>query len=437
MPLANSKSFGISQQNGVHVADLCQCDGWMWSYLGERLKGTPETVKGLRVAENEFKPAEKEGFVLKTSGTALVSVDREESEPGRTFLRKRQLLIWGAAALTAVLLAGWAYSQFWMVRALPVAVEIAELAPVTRVLAVSGRIAAIHTVDVRPVVGGTLETLSVDEGDNVAVDQILGIINADTQNAVVRQSTAGLDAALVTLRQAEEAYDRMVSLGNNVARTELEASEHAVQSASQDVARQTALVDQARIALENHTIRAPISGNVLVLNVDVGQTVSTATDLLTLADLTELVVETDVDETYARQIAEGQTAILQLAGETETRAGHVSFVSTQVDVATGGLAVRIAFDEPLTAPVGLTVTTNIVVEQLAAALTLPRSAIVSTEAGPGFYTVEEGKARFTPVTVLEWPAARLIVKTGLSEGDVVVIDATGLEDDAPVKVTTP
>jgi hypothetical protein len=73
---------------------------------------------------------------------------------------------------------------------------------------------------------------------------------------------------------------------------------------------------------------------------------------MTVADLGELVVEADVDEAYATQIAEGQPAVLQLAGETGTRDGHVSFVSRRVDVDTGGLAVKIAFDAPVDGPRG-------------------------------------------------------------------------------------
>lgn len=389
------------------------------------------------VSKTQDKPARTSGIVSKTQGTALVPIAPEPHENWLASVKTRRLWLWGAAVLACLALATLAYSQFWMLRAQLVVVEIANLAPVTRVLAVNGRIAAIHSVDVRPIVSGTLETLSVAEGDNVAEDQILGLINADNQNAIVRQALAGLDAALVAERQATETYDRMVNLGGNVARTVLETSEHAVQSAAQEVVRQTALVDQASIALKNHTIRAPISGTVLVLNVDVGQIMDPSTNLLTLADLHELVVETDVDESYARQIAQGQPAVLQLAGETSTHAGHVNFVSTRVDIATGGLAVRIAFDEPLTAPVGMTVTTNIVVEQRAAALTLPRSAIVAGEAGTGFFVAEGGKAHLRPVTVVDWPAARLIVTTGLSEGEMVIIDATGLDDGEPVDVALP
>lgn len=384
----------------------------------------------------EKKSDEKTALVPKVQGTELVATAQEQHKIPNP-KNNRRLWLWGLIGLAILAIAGFAYSQYWLDRPQVVEVEIASFAPVTRLLAVNGRIASIHSVDVRPLVSGILETLSVAEGDHIEEGQVIGVVNSESQNAIVRQSMASLDASLVAQQQATEAYDRSVKLGSNVARTVLETNAHAVQSAKQEVARQTALFDQARIALLNHTILAPFTGKILVLNVEAGQVVDLGTVLLTLANLDGLVVETDVDEAYARQIALGQNTVLQLTGETGTLAGHVSFVSTQVDLATGGLAVRITFDKPIKAPVGMTVATNIIVEQLPEALTLPRSAIVTGESGAGFFVVRDGKAQHRPVTVIEWPAARLVVIDGLTKGDVVIVDAAGLVDGALVEVVKP
>jgi RND family efflux transporter MFP subunit len=214
----------------------------------------------------------------------------------------------------------------------------------------------------------------------------------------------------------------------------LDAAVRAEQTATQEVARMTALLDQARIQLEKFTIRAPIAGTVLVLNADPGQSVDPATVLLSIADLGQLVVETDVDESYATQVRTGQPAALQLSGEEEVRAGHVSFVSRRVDADTGGLAVKLTPDGALAAPIGLTVTANITVDDQAAAITVPRSAILANATGQSVLLVVDGKAQRRAVQVIDWPAARLIVTDGLAPGDVVIADATGLVDGQAVKV---
>ncbi|WP_333826819.1 efflux RND transporter periplasmic adaptor subunit [Pararhodobacter sp.] len=347
--------------------------------------------------------------------------------------RRRRTWFWGAGVALAAGLGLVLYFQPWLPGPVPVATEIAAFAPVTRVLAVNGRIAALHSVDVRAVVGGPLAAVLVSEGDTVRANAALARVDAASQQAVLRQAVAGMDAALVAQAQAQATYARTEALGANVARSLLESAETAVQSATQEVARMTALVDQAQIQLANFTIRAPMDGTVLALNVDPGQIIDPATVLLTLADLSALSVETDVDEAYATQIRAGLPAVLQLAGDMSAHDGRVSFVSQRVDPATGGLAVKLAFDQAVNAPVGLTVTANIIVDQQDAALTAPRSAIRTGDAGAAVFVVADGIALRRAVSVIDWPAARLIVTGGLVPGDLLIVDATGISDGQAVQ----
>ncbi|MBU2890775.1 efflux RND transporter periplasmic adaptor subunit [Celeribacter halophilus] len=373
------------------------------------------------------RPAEQNGMATKPPVPALRPAAPEPAGKPRIWL-------WGALVLLGLGLLGGLSSRLWLGGAVPVVVEIAKTSPVTRVLAVNGRIAAVHSVDVSAVVSGTVVSLPVAEGEQVEANQILAQVDAAEQNAIVRQAMAALDAALVAQQKATEDYDRSLSLGSNVSKTALEADAFAKQSATQEVLRLSAFLDQARIALDNYTIRAPVAGTVLELEVETGQAISPSTSLLTLADLNDLVVEADVDESYATQIKVGQRAVLQLAGQTETHEGHVSFVSNRVDEATGGLAVKLRFDTPVAAPVGLTVTTNIIVEDRDAALTVPRTALVD---GNEVFVVVDGLAELRPVTVVDWPAARLIATNGLTEGDVVIVDAAGITDGQEVEAETP
>mgnify|MGYP001810239024 CR=1 FL=1 len=71
--------------------------------------------------------------------------------------------------------------------------------------------------------------------------------------------------------------------------------------------------------------------------------------------------------------------------------------------------------------------------QLSDAMTVPRAAL---QGGAVFVLVGKA-ARLTPVTVIEWPAARLIVTEGLAEGDAVIVDATGLTDGQIVTPVDP
>lgn len=311
------------------------------------------------------------------------------------------------------------------------------MAPVTRLLAVNGRIAALHTVDVRALIGGSLVQVAASEGQQVEAGQVLARIDATAQDAIVRQALAGLDAALVAQEQADATYARSLALGANVSAAALDADRRRAQTAMQEVARMEAVLEQAQVQLARHTLRAPFAGTIVSVDAEVGQIADPATVLMTLADLSDLVVETDVDEIYVGQVKVGQAAFLRFPGESRTFAGHVRTVAGRVDTATGGLAVWIGLDAPVSAPIGLTVTANIVVDQREAALTVPRTALVTEDGGTAVFLAQEGIARLHPVSVIDWPAARLVVIEGLSPGDPVIVDAAELSDGALVRVDAP
>jgi RND family efflux transporter MFP subunit len=346
----------------------------------------------------------------------------------------RRVWTWVAGGVLAVGIGGMLYVQPWLPQVAEVVIETVTSGPVMRVLAVSGRIAGLQSVDVRPQVGGTLDQILVVEGDLVQSGQPLIRLDAAAGQAVLRQAAAGLDAALVGQDEAQATFDRTEALGANAARVVLENAARAVQAAAQEVARMTALFDQARIQLEKLTIRAPIAGTVLDLMADPSQSVDPATRLMIIVNMDQLIVQTDVDESYAAQIRTGQVASLQISGETTVRKARVSFVSQKVDEATGGLAVELTPDVAVTAPIGLTVTANITVDDLPAAITIPRAAILRDADGNAVLVVKDGMTTRRAVTVIDWPAARLIVTEGLAAGDVVTADVTGLSAGQAVTV---
>ena len=73
-------------------------------------------------------------------------------------------------------------------------------------------------------------------------------------------------------------------------------------------------------------------------------------------------------------------------------------------------------------------------EQRDAALTVPRTALGN---GDAVFVVVDGVAQLNPVTVVEWPAARLIATAGLDPGNAVIVDATGISDGQLVDVDEP
>jgi RND family efflux transporter MFP subunit len=337
--------------------------------------------------------------------------------------------------LAVIVALGLGLLGLWQLQAgsnLEVRVEVAQIGPVTRVLAVNGKIAAARSVQIRAAVSGTVLALMVAEGDLVAKGDVLASLDDSQQAAIVLQARSALEQGRIEQAQAAATYGRDRDLGGVIAKSRLEEARLALEGAAQEVARLMALLDQATIQQARFTVVAPMAGTVMTRAVDPGQLIDPSTTLFTLVDVSELRVEADVDEAYATHIAVGQKAQLQLVGRRDSLPGAVNFVAPRVDPETGGLGIQIGFDDPLRAPIGLTVTANIIVDQQEA-LTVQRSAL----SGQAVFLLVDERAVLTPVTVIDWPAARLIVTKGLTSGDQIIVDSTGLSDGQAVTLGEP
>jgi membrane fusion protein (multidrug efflux system) len=83
-------------------------------------------------------------------------------------------------------------------------------------------------------------------------------------------------------------------------------------------------------------------------------------------------------------------------------------------------------------PVGLTVNANVIVSEVEDALSVPRSAIVTEGTQSHVLVVADGVAVQREIEFSDWPAERVIVTSGLSEGDRVILDPAEIAAGQPV-----
>lgn len=173
---------------------------------------------------------------------------------------------------------------------------------------------------------------------------------------------------------------------------------------------------EARHAL---TLRSPVNGFVMALNVAQGERVEPERALFEVADLSRVWVVAEVYERDVARVREGLSVRLHLdAYPGETFQGRIEYVYPTLDARTRTLPVRIAFNNPGgklkpglfgRVEVGLPETEG---------LTLPAEAVIDT--GEHRYVFVEVKAgRFEPRAVVVGMRAgeRVQVLSGLSEGE--------------------
>ncbi|WP_417270624.1 efflux RND transporter periplasmic adaptor subunit [Celeribacter sp.] len=339
---------------------------------------------------------------------------------------KHATIIGGAIAVVAIAVAGWVFSGGGGTPV--VAVETLASGPIQRVLAVSGRSATDEYADVVASVSARVLSVNAQEGARVEAGEALIVLEDTQQKAIVRQAEAALETARLALQSARGERDRAVALGTSISSVAVENAERAFNAARLDVERLEAARDQAQLALADYQIPAPITGIVLNSYVDRGDLVSPSQVLMRIADIENLHVDVQIDEIYAGEVRVGQSAQMQLAGRSDIVNGVVSYVALEVDEVTGSLRVKLSFDAPIDAQIGLTTVANILIEAVDDAVTVPRNAFVENNSGTAVFTLRDGKAVLTPITFIDWPAERVEVVAGLSVGDAVVLSPDGLTD---------
>lgn len=200
--------------------------------------------------------------------------------------------------------------------------------PVAAEIAGSGYVVATRWTTVHAKHEGRITHIAVDLGDPVKAGQpLIQLDNADARFALERARTMRLKARqsleAQTLDQAQtratlERHERLAAQGA-VARQTLEETVLAARLAANAVAQaEQALADAelsvriAQEALAELTVRAPFAGTVTRLDAHVGDTVLARADtvrdqqgLLTITDMSSLIIDADVAETHLARLQPG------------------------------------------------------------------------------------------------------------------------------------
>ncbi|HHC30248.1 MAG TPA: efflux RND transporter periplasmic adaptor subunit [Rhodobacterales bacterium] len=327
------------------------------------------------------------------------------------------------ALVVAALAGGWWWLTERKAQPTPVRAETLVAGPAAQVLAVNGQLMPGRTDKIGAPVLGQVTEVAIEEGDEIAKDQLLVRLDDTIARQAVTQAEATLGAARVDLEAKQRAWERAKALSDTVSTQTRENAEFAWRAAGSQVAQLEAALAQARQQFSLYRITSPSAGTVLAVDAEIGQVVGSSNVLVTVGDLSAPMVEADVDESYGVRLHPGLEARISPIGSEAQMDAHVDFVAPTVDPLTGSRVVRLTLDAPpeVQMPSGLTVSVNIVVERFDNVITVPRSAILDLDKAPQVMVIDRGRASMRAIKVRDWPSQRLIVREGLAAGDVLIL----------------
>lgn len=365
-------------------------------------------------------------------------------------MKTLRILIPLVLALAAV--GGWFYFARNEAMA-PPTTAVVRLGTVEETVLASGTMEARQLVSVGARVSGQIETLAVALGDEVKKGDLIALIDSqDQQNAVLtaKANLANIKAQIAaknaSLVKAELILARQMKLitSDYVSKEDLEAAQAEVDVDKAELDALTAqkesvevTVSTAQIALDRTKITAPISGTIVAIVNDEGQTVNasqSAPTIVKIADLDSMVVKAEISEADVVHVKPAQQVFFTILGEPDHQFSATvravepapsaietsDTISTDVAIYYNGLLEVDNPDHLLR--IGMTAEVSIILNKAENVLTVPSSALTK---GEDDYTVKlyntaDGTTTTVPVEVGLNNKIRAEIISGLNEGDRVV-----------------
>ena len=408
-------------------------------------------------------------------------------------------------------------------KGLTVTTDVIKTRDLEAVVSASGKIQPKRLVNISADSPGRVVDLAVNEGDRIKKGQFLLQIDPRSLRTRVDSGTASMQAAQTSLDQMRQAVEtagvqmeqarqtlkRQQDLWSRqlttrealdkatndlkAAESALQERQHAADAQASRIKQERAGLESARYDLSKVRIESPIDGIVTRRNIQEGETAvvgtmnNAGTVLLTLADMSVIQAEIEVDETNIPSVQFGQKATISIdAIPDRTFSGHVTEIGNSPIQATGtgnttqatNFKVVVVLDEevPDVRP-GFTATADIVTATRKAVVAAPIPAVavrelvydangqivpeprtdkrrattveptaVAAELKPGqtrketegVFVLRSGRAEFMPIKVGIAGDRYFEVLSGLKEGDQVITgpynSVRGMVDGDQVKV---
>ncbi len=411
---------------------------------------------------------------MKDPETQAVPADRPpRSRRKRIIIIAAILLVAGAVALMSM--------RSRREKTIQVTAEKASRHDLTSIVSASGEIKPKKNINISAHVPGRIIKIGVLEGQEVkAGDFLLKLdsaqyeANAERDRALIQayqsqliQSEARMKMDANSLNRQKQLFDSQLiseeqlesAKGqSDVSRAEVQAIRHQIQQAQ-------ASLKSTMDSLGKTVYNSPIDGMITSLKVEEGEVAvigtmnNPGTVLMTIADLSEMEVEVEVDETDVVGVKLGEKADIKVdalpnqilkGAVSEIGSSAIEKLSTTQEESRDFLVKITLENPPKSLKPGLSASADIVTAEKKGVLAVPISALVLREKDnpdpnkidkieeEGVFLLVNGRAKFVPVAKGIIGGLDIEIASGLKEGQEVIVGPYGslreIKDGVAVKI---
>jgi RND family efflux transporter MFP subunit len=333
----------------------------------------------------------------------------------------------------------------------PVETAMAKKGDIASVAVVSGKLEALHNVNVVAKVTGKVKEITSQVGQAIKKGDTIFTIDDSDIKAQLDQAKASLSMAEANYRQNKERYEnarkdleRGQQLFEQGAISEqvLEqmkaaASEAGLQVLEAQLNQAQAGYDMALKQYNECWVRSPIDGIVAYINVGIGETVSPGAPVAVVVDMSKVVLKGAIGESLINHVSkEGSIDIRIPSAGDEPFTGIIKEASPAADQRTGLFGLKVVIDNPegVIKP-GMFAEAQLIKASRKDVVHIPSAAVLSKNGDRYVYIVEDGKAVYREVAVGISGDGTVEIISGVKEGEQVIIKGQNyLNDGDAVRV---
>lgn len=316
----------------------------------------------------------------------------------------------------------------------------AQKQDVARSTVLTGKIVPRNEVNIKPQINGIIAEIYKEAGQMVQQGEVIARLTVipDMNSLSAAQSRVRLSE--INLKQAQTNFDREKALfeKNLISAEEYEKTEQALSQAKEEYAASQESLEVIRdgVSSKNATssstlIRSTITGLILDIPVKVGNSVIQAntlndgTTVATVANMSDLIFEGQIDETEVGSLYEGMPLTITIGALKDyTFDASLEYISPKAVENNGAnqfkVKAAVKVDSEHVIRSGYSANAQIDLEKATDVLTVPESALEFVKEESYVYKkAQDGTYTKTKVETGLSDGVNIEIKDGLSEGDTV------------------
>jgi membrane fusion protein (multidrug efflux system) len=310
---------------------------------------------------------------------------------------------------------------------LPVDVKVVKASTLIQEETVAGSILPNKEVTIMSEGSRKITAVSFSDGSKVAKGQLL--YKLDDSDVIARLKQVQAELSLAKLNETrlsqllknesvrQEEYD--------VAATKLKSLE-----ASEEI---------LQLELSKTTIRAPFPGVIGITKVEVGSLVSPGMPLVVLQEQGNIKIEFTIPEKYLAHVTTGKKIQFSTTSDGQKFTARISATESGLDIQSRAITVHaVAANHNNILRPGMSARVHLsTVSEGATGITLPTESLIPSAHGYSVFTVKNGLAKITAVTVGNRSESEALITSGINDGDTVMIsNILRSGDGTPVQIVS-